>query len=369
MKYIGVLIVLAISLFVLTLSQIVLFHPFEHVKAESAGDLNVTYVRQWGKCGMQDGEFSGSDCTSVLGSSMEGENGTRKVFFETFGHGPVGIAVDHIGNVFVSDPENNRVQKFTNNGTFLSKWGERGEVTGEFFHPTGITVDNAGDVYVVEAKANRVQKFTNNGTFLTKWGERGNGTGEFIWPTGITVDKAGNVYVVDSINGRLQKFTNNGTFLTKWGERGDNNNQFHFDFGFLTNFNGITTDNMGNVYVVDGDNSRIQKFTNNGTFLTKWGELGRENGKFISPTGIATDNASNVYVVDIGSSRGVTDVREQNFTNVQMFTNNGTFLTKWGQYGEGNGQFSIPLGIAINPNGSIYVADYLNSRVQEFEIK
>jgi hypothetical protein len=123
------------------------------------------------------------------------------------------------------------------------------------------------------------------------------------------------------------------------------------------------------VYVVDGYNERVQKFTNNGTYVTQWGRLGTENGDFIHPAGIATDNASNVYVIDIGSSRGVRDLSEQNLTKVQMFANNGTYLTKWGQYGEDNGQFSMPLGIALNSNGTIYVADYLNSRVQQFESK
>ena len=83
------------------------------------------------------------------------------------------------------------------------------------------------------------------------------------------------------------------------GERGENNSQFRFQF--LADFNGITTDNAGNVYVVDGFNERIQKFSSNGDmYVTQWGQLGIENGDFIQPTGIATDNAKNVYVVDIG---------------------------------------------------------------------
>ena len=194
-----------------------LSQPFKRVKAESVSDSDVRYVGQWGKCGVQDGDFSGLDCTSILGSSEENENGTRKIFIETFGHGPVGIAVDPLGSVFVTDPDNNRGQKFTNNGTFITKWGQRGEGIGQSFKPTGIATDNAGNVYVTEAFENRVQKFTNNGTFLTEWGQRGKGNGEFVHPTGIATDNAGNVYIVDAINERVQKFTNNGTFITKWG--------------------------------------------------------------------------------------------------------------------------------------------------------
>ncbi len=80
-------------------------------------------------------------------------------------------------------------------------------------------------------------------------------------------------------------------------------------------------------------------------------------GQSFKPTGIATDNAGNVYVVEPSEDR------------IQKFTNNGTFVTKWGQYGEDNGQFSIPLGVAVDSKGLIYIADYLNSRIQEFQIK
>ena len=70
----------------------------------------------------------------------------------------------------------------------------------------GIAVDGAGYVYVTEPYANRVQKFTSDGTFVTKWGTAGTGAGEFNNPRGIAVDSAGSVYVVDTYNHRIQKF-------------------------------------------------------------------------------------------------------------------------------------------------------------------
>jgi tripartite motif-containing protein 71 len=351
----------------MSLNQLTFFRPFDDVKAQPIPDSDVVYGRQWGKCGTNDGDFSGEGCTMFYASSTIGPNGTHNIYSETFGHGPVGIATDEFGNVFVTDPDRNRIQKFTSNGTFVTKWSERAENYGQSFKPTGIATDNAGNVYVVEPSEDRIQKFTSNGTFVTKWGQFGRGDGELLRPMGIATDNAGNVYVVDTLNNRIQKFTSNGTFVTKWGQSGEGNGQF--DFEFLAKFIGITTDNAGNVYVVDGFNDRIQKFTSNGTFVTKWGQSGEGNGEFIQPTGIAIDKAGNVYVADIGISTGVGDLRDQNTTRIQKFTSNGTFVTKWGQYGEGNGQFSIPLGVAVDSKGLIYIADYLNSRIQEFQIK
>ena len=95
------------------------------------------------------------------------------------------------------------------------------------------------------------------------------------------------------------------------------------------------TDASNNVYVTDSGNSRVQKFNSAGTFLSKFGTLGTGNGQFLatSATGIAVDSAGNVYVVDKLSNR------------VQKFNSAGTFVTAWGSAGTGNGQFTAPTGI------------------------
>jgi len=51
---------------------------------------------------------------------------------------------------------------------------------------------------------------------------------------------------------------------------------------------------------------------------------------------------------------------------IQIITSNGTYVTQWGSYGLGNGQFYWPDGIAINSSDYVYVVDYLNSRIQVF---
>lgn len=69
-------------------------------------------------------------------------------------------------------------------GTFLTKWGAFGFGNGQFNQPTGITVDASGDVYVTGPFNQRIQKFDANGTFLTMWGSLGTGDGQFMTPRG-----------------------------------------------------------------------------------------------------------------------------------------------------------------------------------------
>jgi DNA-binding beta-propeller fold protein YncE len=69
---------------------------------------------------------------------------------------------------------------------------------------------------------------------------------------------------------------------------------------------------------------------------------------------VATDDAGDVYVSDITNNR------------IQKFTGSGTYLTQWGSFGAGEGQFSSPYCVATDDAGDVYVADYSNSRVQKF---
>jgi glucose/arabinose dehydrogenase/plastocyanin len=120
---------------------------------------------------------------------------------------------------------------------------------------------------------------------------------------------------------------------------------------------GIAVDpSSGNVYVADTAKNRIQVLFDNGTFMSKWGRDGSGNGTFNSPTGIAVDSSSgNVYVADTANNR------------IQVFSSNGTFISKFGEFGTGNGALRSPEGIAVDPSsGNVYVADTANHRLQVF---
>src|SRR5580658_2937146 len=156
--------------------------------------------------------------------------------------------------------------------------------------------------------------------------------------------------------GRIQEFTNSGDFIAAWGSYGTGDGQLSYPFG-------VAVDSKGNVFVSDNGNNRIEKFSSTGAFITKWGTAGAGLGQFVSPYGVAVDASDNVYVSDGGCEGCQTD----NANNrIEKFTNDGRFITSWGSYGIFDGQFNTPDGVAVDANGNVYVADDLNQRVQVF---
>ncbi len=305
------------NLFTFVLVIVSLMISVQSVRAEDPPVFTLT----WGSPGSGDGQFSF----------------------------PIGVAVDVSGNVYVVDSENNRIQKFTSDGTFLLKWGSSGSGDGQFMYPAGIAIDPANNVFVVDGQTGRIQKFSSDGTFLLKWGNSGEGDGQFHFPWGIATDQSGNVYVADESNERIQKFTNNGSYILQWGSFGLGDGKFRSPMG-------ITVDSNGGVYVTDERNNRVQKFTSNGDFILKWGSGGTGNSNFNTPLSVTTDPNGFVYVADTRNNR------------VQKFSNNGSYILQWGTTGYGNGQFSSPYGVATGRNGNIYVTDDGNNRVQEFTL-
>lgn len=82
-------------------------------------------------------------------------------------------------------------------------------------------------------------------------------------------------------------------------------------------------------------------------YLTQWGSFGSGNGQFAYPQGVATDAAGNVYVGDEVNHR------------IQKFTSAGAYLTQWGWVG-------IPIDVATDAAGNVYVTDYRNNCIQKF---
>jgi len=281
---------------------------------------SISFLLKWGSSGTADGQFST----------------------------PTGIAVDSAGNVYVSEGNGNRVQKFDSNGNFLLKFGVGGDVPGGFVTPSGVAVDSSGNIYVTDSFTDRVSKFNSSGVFVLTWGGSGSGAGQFLGASGVAIDSAGNVFVSETNNHRIQKFTSAGVFVSSFGSNGSGDGQFNGP-------QDVAIDAADNIYVADTGNNRIQKFTSAGVFLTKWGTAGSANGEFSSPFGVG-ESAGTIYVADTANNR------------IQTFTATGTFIESFGAVGSGDGQFAGPQDVAAFPVGTIYVADTGNDRVQKLGV-
>ena len=89
--------------------------------------------------------------------------------------------------------------------TFLNKWGSYGTGDGEFNYPWGIALSDTGQVYVTDKNNHRIQRFDADGNYETKWGSFGSGDGELAYPSSIAITLTGQVYVVDTSNNRIQR--------------------------------------------------------------------------------------------------------------------------------------------------------------------
>jgi uncharacterized protein (TIGR03663 family) len=201
------------------------------------------------------------------------------------------------------------------------------------------------------------------------WGTVGVDAGQFNHPRGIAVGPDGNVYVVDSDNHRVEVFDPTGDLLRAWGgncnlatgvgcEDLDGDGPMVTGDGQFQEPWGIAVDGDGRVYVSDTWNHRIQVFDGEGTFLTKWGLYGQtltDPALFYGPRDVAVDDTGRVFVTDTGNKR------------IMVFDQSGTFLDQWGEEGVGPGFFSEPVGIDVDSAGNVYVADTWNQRVQVFD--
>jgi sugar lactone lactonase YvrE len=211
---------------------------------------------------------------------------------------------------------------------------EWGEVPNLAVSPKGI-------VFAFRRADPPVVELTPDGTVVTTWGD-----GRFVWPHGMRFDRDGNLWLTDGRaadgNGQMvYKLSGDGSrVLMTIGTRGVSGD------GPYT-FNGPTDVAIapnGDIFVADGHvNSRIVKYSKDGTFIKAWGTKGAGPGEFNLPHSIVFDSRGRLLVADRSNKR------------IQIFDQDGHFLEQWPQFGEASGLF-------IFPDDTLYVTDWQDKK-------
>jgi len=264
---------------------------------------------------------------------------------------PTGITIAPDNSVYITDTWNHRIQQFDADGNFIRMWGKKGAEPSDFDGPTEIAIAQNGDVYIA-GRDHYIQQFSGEGKFIRSWGGKGTGDMQFSSITAIAEAPNNTLYVLDYDNQRVQQFTLEGEFIREWGGKGTKDRSS--ELGKFHDPQGLTVGHDGSVYVTDTMNNRIQQFSAEGEFIRAWNTILRGENEEIYPRDISLSEDGSLYV---SCSDNL----------ILHYSSQGKFISSWQlDSGVTEGQFRDPRGITTAPDGSMYIVDSGNNRIQKF---
>ena len=277
------------------------------------------------------------------------------------------VDVDGDDNVYVFCRGNHPVMIFDKEGNFLDAWGGMGEPY--FTFPHGLSVGRDGFVYTADSRDHTVRKYTKDGrlvmTLGTAFQSAPASSGKpFNRPSHAAVASNGDIYVSDGHgNSAIHCFGEDGALKFSWGAHGSGPGEFKTVHSVF-----IDHDDEDRVYAADRFNNRVQFFTAAGEFLGQWDNL-------LMPQSVRKGPDGAFYVAELAH-------------RITVLNNEGKVLARWGGEVEedvvesrgvtpafltaasrdpvvsgrvrndpGPGLFAMPHGIAVDSEGSFYVAE------------
>ena len=361
-------------------------------------DENMLYVADTENNRIQVFEIiAGNTCPSGTDEIIDGV-----CFVEEFGtsgstdgkfNAPSGLAIDEDnGLLYVADTDNNRIQMLSSTGSssdtisFSDKFGSVGDDNDEFDKPTGLAIDNSDQLYIVDSENNRIKIYDLTGgnncpsgtdeiindevCFDDDFGSSGSSDGRFDIPTGLAIDKGnGDIYVVDSDNNRVQRFQSNGDFDNlEFGSSSSGDDEY------LGTPSAIAVHKKTDyIYVADSTADSISVFDDDGDFLFSFDD-DDSNDRFDKPAGLVIDDSEDIlYVADTGNNRirmfELTDDDNCPSGTDEVVNDEVCFVDDFGSFGNDEGEFDEPSGLTFDEDENmLYVADTENNRIQVFEI-
>jgi len=300
-----------------------------------------------------------------------------------------GLGSDPKGNIYVTDMGNRTVWRLDRSGTMTRILGDGmfGQYAGDNGPalnaatecPSGVTADAAGNVYVTDICIDSIRRVSPDGIVTRIAGTLNTGfsgdggpavRADINTATGITVDAAGNIYFIDSDNKRIRRISTAGIVTTiagtgTEGYSGDGGAATSAQLSFGPPYHhGIVVDPSGNILFTDSGNHRVRIISPSGVIATfagngNYGSAG-DGGLATSaslkyPAALAIDTQGSVYVAD-GEAGNVRKITKDGI--IHAFAGNG----QAGNRGDGGSALAAAIGVvaglAADSEGNIYLVNY-----------
>jgi sugar lactone lactonase YvrE len=301
---------------------------------------------------------------------------------------PSGIALDGLGDLYVTDTGAHLVRKITNVNnssahvsTILGGGGTDYSfcLNSRLDSPYGIAIDSTNKIFVAEVNKTliRYADCTTNPSVSAQYGSTGAGLA-LLNPHGVAL-RGSNLYVADTGNDLIRVIANNG------GSSGTTSTLAGTSTGYVNGATGVAAfsgptgvavTSSGNIFVADTNNCAIRLIasgqvstfagaqpSSNGTGICASSDGTTTDARFDHPTGIAVDSNNNLYVADTANNK------------IRRISSNGVVTTIAGSGVRGsadgsasNATFYGPTGIVVDSNGNIFVVDSGNSKIRKITI-
>ena len=351
-------------------------------------------------------KLSNGTLTLLAGTGRVGYSGDGGPAIQAQFNNPQGVAVDHVGNVYVADTGNSLIRIITSDGNInlfagyvffgvpsYGFAGDGGPAVGAFLDlPVGMAVDNSNNLYIADSGNNAIREITPTGIIKTIAGLGPTAPGfsgdtgvavaaTLNGPLGVAVDSSGNVYIADTNNANVREITAStgvintvagstaivsGVVTLAFGSTGDGGTAITAELAAPA---GLAIDSSGNLYIATYGDNRIRIVNSKGIINTFAGNgsygFAGDGGPVLkatlaAPRGICLDSGGNLYLADRWNNR----IRKISGGTISTIAGNGV-----GSFsGDGGSpmlaQLSDPAGVAVAANGNFYISDTLNNRVR-----